>query len=333
MALAKDLSDLPAAAGASSEGRKPDPSPTFLKPYFDHLAAVNAAEGERPHAVEGTRFRHSMASACSRQVAFHALGVPESNPMDLAGIVVTGNGTAKHDEIQGVLTGLMGEYLEVEVPCQVPGFDGSGSADGVFQFIDGHAGMDVLDITEGPRTCWEHKNVGGFAFKMAVGERSAPKGPKHAHIVQGALNALAMDADLLVITYMTWEAISVNIAKRKGFDEAGRVAAQWTFTRAEWEPLALAEVERVGKILACVDGGELPARVIPDPELPVGHRIVHPQTGGWEVRGEEDMILDAGTFWMCGYCRWQDVCATTSAGRQPITEVAVTLGLSNDEAA
>lgn len=319
MALAKDHSALPTAAPTKADGRKPDPSPTFLQPYFDHLAAKNEADGERPHAVEGTRFRHSMAAACSRQVAFHALEVPASNPMDLAGIVVTSNGTAKHDEIQAVLTDhyapLDGDRLDVEVSVKVDGLDGSGSADGALSTTDG-------------LVCWEHKNVGGFAFKMAVGERGNPQGPKHAHVVQGALNALAMQADLLVITYMTWEAISVATAKRKHFDEAGRVSAQWTFTRDEWEPLAQAEAERVGKILACVDGGELPARVIPDPELPAGHRIVHPQTGGWEVRGQDDDILDAGTFWMCNYCRWQTVCATTSAGRQPIVDVAVTLGLA-----
>lgn len=318
MAVKRDLSDLPTPAATRDEGRKPDPSPTFLQPYFDHLTLTNELDGERPHAVAGTRFRHSMAAACSRQVAFHALEVPASNPMDLAGIVVTTNGSRKHDEIQGVLTEHGWETLRVEVPCKIDGLDGSGSADGVNADDDGTV------------ICWEHKNVGGFAFKMAVGERGAPQGPKHAHIVQGALNALAQQADLLVITYMTWEAISVNIAKRKGFDEAGRVAAQWTFTRDEWEPLARAEVERVGRILACIDGGELPARVIPDAELPTGHRIVHPETGGWEVRGEDDMIVDAGTFWMCGYCRWQDTCAQTKAGRQPITEVAVTLGLASE---
>lgn len=317
MALKQDHSQLPTPAATSADGRRPDPSPTFLQPYFDHLVLTNELEGERPHAVEGTRFRHSMAAACSRQVAFHALEVPASNPMDLAGIVVTSNGTRKHDEIQAVLTAHGWESMRVEVPCKVDGFDGSGSADGV-------TGDD-----DGTVICWEHKNVGGFAFKMAVGERGVAQGPKHAHIVQGALNALAQQADLLVITYMTWEAISVNIAKRKGFDEAGRVAAQWTFTRDEWEPLAVAEVERVTKILACVDGGELPARVIPDPDLPVGHRIVHPATGGWEVRdAETDMVGDAGSFWACGYCRWQDTCAQTAPGRQAIADVAVTLGLA-----
>lgn len=333
MALARDLSSLPAAEKQSVEGCAPDPSPTFLQPYFDHLREVTAAEGERPHAVEGTRFRHSMAGACSRQVAFHALGVPASNPMDLAGMVVTRNGTAKHDEIQDVLVARMGDELQVEAPCKVEGLDGSGSADGVLDIpAGGHEGADLDEVTPGVRILWEHKNVGGFAFKMAVGERGAPQGPKWAHRVQSALNAKAQDADLVVITYMTWEAISVAAAKRKGFSEEGRVSAQWTFTREEWEPLADAETARVGKILALLDDGMLPGRSFPDPEVPVGNVVVDPTSGRWEQRTADDQLLDTGTFWACGYCRWQDVCAQTAAGRQPISEVAVTLGLTGEAA-
>lgn len=328
MALARDLSDLPAAEKQSTEGCPPDPAPTFLQPYFDHLRESNEAEGERPHAVDGTRFRHSMAGACSRQVAFHALGVPASNPMDLAGMVVTRNGTAKHDEIQEVLVDRV-PGLTVEAPCKVPELDGSGSADGVLDTstADGH-GEDPSTIAPGPIICWEHKNVGGFAFKMAIGERGTPQGPKWSHRVQAALNAKAQGADLVVITYMTWEAVSVNIAKRKGLSEEGRVSAQWTFTRDEWEPLADAEAQRVSKILALLDEGTLPGRSFPDPEVPVGNVVVDPATGRWEQRSADDQLLDTGTFWACGYCRWQDVCAQTAPGRQPISEVAVTLGLA-----
>lgn len=323
MALARNLADLPTPAKTTEHGRSPDPEPTFLRPYFDALRSNHADEGERPHAVEGTRFRHSMAAACARQVAYHALGVQPSNPMDLAGIVVTSNGTTKHDEIQA----LLGSAVESEVPCRIEGFDGSGNADGLAIEID-PSGPAIPHDEPTKRTCWEHKNVGGFAFKMAVGERGAAQGPKHAHIVQGALNALALDADLLVITYMTWEAISVNIAARKGFSEEGRVSAQWTFTRDEWEPLALAEVKRVTGILNLLDQGQLPARKIPDPELPAGAVVTDPASGQWQVTSDEGMILDAGSTWMCGYCRWQGTCQGTAAGRQDITEVAVHLGLS-----
>lgn len=324
MPLARDLSALPTQAATSEDGRAPDPEPTFLRPYFDAIRQRHDADGERPHAVEGTRFRHSMAHACARQVAYHALAVPASDPMDLTGMIVTGNGTAKHDEIQAVLTG--SAHLEAEVPCRIEGFDGSGNADGL-QILT--VGEDLHDGSPGVklRACWEHKNVGGFAFKMAVGERGRPQGPKQAHVVQGALNAKALDADLLIITYATWEAISVSTAARKGFTEEGRISAQWTYERDEWEPLADAEVARVSGILALLDEGTLPARRFPDAELPKGHVVTDPTSGQWQVLDAESIILDAGTFWACGYCRWQTACARTAPGRQPISEVAVALGL------
>lgn len=307
MSLARDLSHLPKASRPQLDGCPPDPEPLFLACYLAHIRERNAAEGERPHAVEGTRFHHSMAASCSRAVAYHALGVPETNPMDLAGMVVTLNGTAKHDEIQEVLCEQLDpDHFQVEVPCQIEGLDGSGTADGL---------LTVWRDEQPTRIVWEHKNVGGFAYKMAVGERGEPRGPKHAAIVQGALNALALDADELVVTLMTWEALSVNVAARKGFSEAGRVVAQWTFPRDVWEPLAVAEVERVKGILGLLDEGTLPARKIPDPDLSPAAVVVDPSSGRWEVTDEDKGVVDTGTAWNCGYCRWQDVCATTPAGR------------------
>jgi hypothetical protein len=318
MALAKDLSHLPTPAATKDEPFAPDPEPTFLLPYLDDLVARNAAEGQRPHAVAGTRFRHSMAGNCSRAVAYYALGVDESNPMDLCGVVVTGNGTAKHDEIQDVLIREV-DGLTVEVPCQVDDFDGSGNADG-------------LRVIDGKRICWEHKNVGGFAFKMAIGERSAPQGPKHDHIVQAGLNALALGADTVVITYLTWEAVSVQAAARKHIDGPNRIAAQWTIERDVWEPLALDEVKRIKAILAMVDGGTLPARKIPDPQLPKGAVIVDPSSARWEQHNADGEILDTGSTWSCFYCRWQDLCVRTPAGRAPV-ETLVEIGALPEVAA
>lgn len=314
MGLAKDLSSLPKASAVRTDGVPPDPEPTFLAGYFDFLAERNAAEGERPHAVAGTRFRHSMAGSCSRAIAYHALHVPESNPMDLAGIIVTSNGTAKHDEIQEVLTEQMDpEVFEIEVPCQIEGFDGSGNADGRLEIWDGD---DLVKVV-----LWEHKNVGGYAFKMAIGERGAPQGPKQSAITQAALNALALDADEVVITMSTWEAVSVNIAKRKGLSELGRVAAQWTFTHDEWEPIALAEMARVNGILDLLDAGTLPSRKMPDPEFPRAATITDPLSGRWELHDEVKGLVDTGSTWACGYCRWQTMCAETPAGRCPTAEV------------
>lgn len=336
--LAADHSQLPKAAKPDANGNAPDPEPTFLRPYFDALIERNATESERPHAIEGTRFRHSMAGDCARAIAYHDLGVPASNPMDLAGMYVTGNGTMKHDEIQAVLVERVPGFTP-EVPCQVEDLDGSGSADGRL-LVEGYDNLDGPDDGETPYAgvpdqvvCWEHKNVGGFAFKMAIGERGDAQGPKFSHKVQGALNAIGMNADVLVITYLTWEAVSVNIAKRKGFSEEGRIAAQWTYQRDEFVQWVTDEAKRVSGILALVDDGILPARRFADPELPKGAEIVNPSNGTWRVTDADGKIVDTGSWWACGYCRWQDVCSDTPAGRAPISEVAVTLGIAERGAA
>lgn len=92
-------------------------------------------------------------------------------------------------------------------------------------------------------------------------------------------------------------------------------------TREQFLPLAEAEEARVLRILELVDLGQLPARVFPSPELPHGHRIVDPSTGRWEVRNEDDQVADTGTWWACGYCRFQTLCASMPSGRCSVYEV------------
>lgn len=178
---------------------------------------------------------------------------------------------------------------------------------------------------------FELKTIGGFGFKMAVGERGAAQGPKWEHQVQSALNAKAVDADESVIGYLSKEAISVAAAKRKGFSELGRMVAEWTMTREQYLPMAEAEEARVAGILDLLDAGTLPARKIPSPELPSGAVIVDPKTGRWEVRAAsvndntEFDLVDTGTFWACGYCRYQTLCIDMPSGRCSVDEVPVEL--------
>jgi len=174
--------------------------------------------------------------------------------------------------------------------------------------------------------CIELKTIGGFGFKMAVGERGAAQGPKREHQIQAALNGKAVDADEVVIGYLSKEAISVGAAARKKISELGRFCAEWSMTREQYLPLAEAEEKRVLRILELVDGGQLPARVFPSPELPAGHRIVDPSTGRWEVRNEDDQVVDTGTFWACnGYCKYQTLCIPMSSGRCSVDEIPVDL--------
>jgi hypothetical protein len=228
--------------------------------------------------------------------------------MDLTGVWNTHLGTLIHDHWQHAL---MERYPDARVEFKVRsnGKEGAGSVDA------------NIGLPDGTLISYELKSVGGFAFKMAVGERSAPQGPKFEHVVQAAINGLSAGADEIVIGYASKEAISVNAAERKKISELGRFCAEWTLGKDEFEPIAVKELERIAGILELLDQGELPKRRFPTDELYAGHEIVDPATGRWEVRNDEGDILDTGTWWACGYCRYQTMCAKTPEGRIPVETV------------
>lgn len=316
MAIKKDLTTLPAPASTRADAVTPDPHPRFAHLLAEHWRQEEQRRGELARAHTDSRFRHSDAGNCARAIAYAALDTPASDPMDLSGFWNTGLGSRVHDLWQGVLETLYGTQATIEQKVRTVGADGSGHIDAVVTVPAGDtpdAGVKVVAV--------ELKTVGGFAYKMAIGERSAAQGPKEDHILQAALNARAVDADEAVVVYLAKEALSVNVAKRKGFDEITRFAAEWTFTRDEYLPLAEAEAKRVSGILDLVDAGELPLRRFPTAELPKGHEIVDPDAGRWEVQSKDGQIIDTGTWWACGYCRWQSLCTKVGAGRQPVETV------------
>lgn len=311
MGLARDLSSLPTPATLTGDGRKPDPEPRFVQVLVESWRENDP--GPKARAVKASRFRHSDAGKCARAVAYAALEVPDSNPMDLSGWWNTGLGTIIHEAWQAALKA---RYPDANLEPKVALGQGSGHIDAVLHH-------------EGRKVAIELKSTGGYSMKLAVGERGAAQGPKYEHIVQASLNGLAVDADEVVIAYIAKEAISAGAAKRKGFSELGRIVAEWTLLRDEYEPIAQTEMSRIDGILALVDDGILPARKIPGGELPPGAVITDPHTGQWQVTSDEGEILDVGTYWACaGYCKYEDLCAGTTSGRQAISEVSVHLGLS-----
>jgi hypothetical protein len=248
--------------------------------------------------------------------------------MDLPGVWVTSLGTLIHEAWQAALSERY-PNATIETKLSVDGLDASGHADAVID-IDGFDNLAGPDDGETPyagapskRILFELKTCGGFSYKMKVGERGNPEGPSHEHKLQAALNGLAVNADEIVIGYIATEAISKPAAARKKIDEVTRFAAEWTYTRDEFEPWARAEQARMQGILDLLDSGTLAARRFATPELPKGHEVVDPNTGRWEVRNGDGAVVDTGTFWACGYCSFQSLCATTEPGRIPVTAVQV----------
>lgn len=313
MPINRDLSDLPQGDGERMDGHPPDPQSRFGNILVDLWLAEERARVV-PRATESARFRHSDAGACARAIGYAALDLPATNPIDGAGVVTTTIGTWVHTELQRALEKRYGRAAEIEL--KVGTGERAGHIDAVIRWRDAD-GTDRV-------TAVEFKTVGGYAWKMAIGVPPAarvPQGPKYEHILQAALCGYEVAADEVVVVYLSKEAISVNIAKDRGLDEYQRVTREWTFPREVYEPLAIAEADRVDKILGLLDAGELPRRIIPDPSLPKGHLIVHPATGAYTVTDQDGTVIDGGSYWGCGYCKWQDLCATTAATRVPVEEV------------
>lgn len=348
MTIRADLSTLPKAE-SSIDGEPPDATPRFVHLLVEKMARKNAADGDKPTAY-GTRIRHSDAGQCARRVAYAAAGIPKSDPMDLAGTWVTSLGTMIHEGWQEALVARFPD-AQVEPKLRIEGLDASGHADAVIDIEEDpsdtqttpsatevqrsqhdapkepkHPGMPNLQERRPGyrRVLYELKTCGGYSYKLRVGERGQAEGPSHEHKAQAALNAVAVDADEMVIGYMATEAISKAAAARKQFPELLRFAAEWTIPREVFEPIAFKEQERLQGILDLLDRGLLAARKVPDPDLPVRAEIVDPTISRWEVTDADGRITDTGSLWggqYCSYCPYQTLCITTEPGRIPVSSV------------
>lgn len=312
--LAKDLSELPRAASSAGDGWAPDTEPRFVQLLAERWAAANEAAGPKARASAAARFRHSDAGKCSRVIAFAALDLPPSDPMDITGVHNTSLGTVLHELWQEAVAA---RWPDADIEPKVTTIGGIGA---------GH--LDAVVRTDDKVIAVELKTCGGYAFKSSTGtaRKGTPaEGPKHEHVIQASLNGLAVDADEVVISYLAKECLSVNIAKSYGVDELGRFCAEWTIDRETYEPIARAEEARVQAIVDLLEDGTLPARKIPAPDVPKGAEIVDPAKGRWEQRDRDGAIVDTGSYWGCGYCAHQTRCATTPTGRCS-TDVLVEIG-------
>lgn len=267
---------------------------------------------EKPHAVEGSTFRHSWAGSCSRQIGYKIFSTPVSNELSVADHWRFGLGTIVHERWQEILKEVW-PGCEVELKVTIPEIDSSGHIDAVIR--------DAEESNPPFVTCLELKTIGGFGFKKSIGARGKAEGPRSSSIIQCALNAYAVDADEMVIVYLAVENLSPRELAKIGVEEWRRFAAEWTWSRDEFLPIALAEIDRWRQIKSLVDAGALPSRSIPDPELPPGSLVVDPLRGGWQLtevmssidapgqKGTFSKLIDAGTTWHCLYCPFQQRCA------------------------
>jgi hypothetical protein len=294
------------------------------------LEEARATRAERMPAVEGTKMRGSLAAGCARQLSYiwwedkeFPDGVPESNPATRADLMRFYSGTLIHE---GLATAVQRVWpsieFEAEKVWQLPEINASGRMD--LWFPNGVPTMIELGM-EGP-VVGEAKSIGGFQFKKISGQfrvSDDAEGPKMKAIYQGALGALALDAQWLLLPYFGLEITSPQTAQSNGLSDHHRYSAEWIIPRETWEPLALGEIERIKKIYEHLERGELAPRAVVDPEVPRRARITDPKTGAWVLTASDDEIIDAGNTWVCGYCSHRDQCLHDGAKAKTPTRIPV----------
>ena len=235
-------------------------------------------------------FRHSDAGKCGWYLWFEHHEFEPSNPPDLSSAFVMWLGTMLHKELQRALPE---RFPDARIEYKVHHDDLS----------SGHCDA-VIDLP-GQKLVYELKTRGSWGFDKAVGwerknwKTTIPEGPSSGDRIQGALNATAVDADLLVIGLIGMESASKSFADRNGISEIGRTAAEWHYDKAEFSPWAEAELARLEGIRTVLDEGVyLPERSCVGDEMVI--EKLNPNL--------------ATPPWQCQYCRHFDNCRKGAAG-------------------
>lgn len=304
----KDHSNLPEAG--APEAFKPDLLARFA-PALAQSWAKTVDMGEKGFANEQARIRHSWAGECARQLGYQVmqregLDVTKTEPMTVADYWRLGLGTLVHERWQEQMK-VAFPNAEVEVQVGIEEIPSSGHIDLVDR---GPHGSDWVGNGEPSPfvVSMELKTINGFGFKQAVGAQGVAQGPRTSALYQASLNAKAIDADECVLVYLTMENLSPAMLKKLAGAEAEewrRFAAEWTLTRAQYEPLADKEIKRMKATLRVLDEGNLPPRSIP--ELPRHARVTDPAKGTWQVV-MEGAVVDTGRTWQCDYCSYRTRC-------------------------
>lgn len=331
MAIKQSNRDLP--RGSDSPGNPPDANPRIGQLLARAWGEINEAEFHRRSREDVELYiRLGWGGKCARDIGYQLLGVPKSNPPDLAGEWRMGLGTMVHEGLQAaVQKAFPGAEVEKVVDAQhdeIFGFPVSGRTD-LFLVEGGylHPNERGEDQTREKRVAVEVKTINGFGFKKCIGARGPAEGPRTGAIFQGALNARAHDADELVIVLLSLECLGDRefgeLLKKQGGepDPVRKFVAEWSYDRETLNELVDREIARLAKIVDMAKAveineefevsGPLPPRSIPL-EMPPRARVVDPTKGSWvlEIEGE---VVQAGDTWWCGYCDFRDRCIADGA--------------------
>ena len=289
-----------------------EPTPGLGLAFVERSLQGDKAWEER-HAADDTDSTPpiflSEAGKCARQIGYRLAGYPKP-PMDDGGRHVTEIGNAMHSWAQQKF-----DREQTEVPVRVTDRDGNVWLVGRVDLIHND---EVIDF----------KSAGNYTFKKKLTD----EGPDISNILQVSLAMDALEFDKGRVVYWAKQQLQANDTKSLGLsmDSPLRFAVEFPFEFEQVEEITTFERKRLRLIWDTVDElGDLPPRAIPY-VMPQGARIVDPSTGAWALyhndgNGGPDVLMETGSFWLCNYCPYQELCAADVEGDNAI-ETAVNLG-------
>lgn len=301
MRIINSIEKLPRSSG--SEGNPPSQSPFAVESFAKMFDEQYIAEGRDTKDVaipEAGPFRASyMTKRCDRELWYALTDTPRSDELTVADRWTFFLGQLVHENLQPVIQSMFPAGVEVKIDLRKIGVPGSAHADLVAE-IDGHP--TLIEIT----------TANGFKFKkMAARFNGPPEGPAYGKVMQAMLAAKAEGINRVVLMVIGLEKLSPSMARQYADSEAGRFLAEWHYTVEEMESQIDAEIRRIRQLISLADKGIKPERELHDPEYPTGAVITDPTAkphATWQLKNEDDQVIDAGTYWGCNYCPYQKLC-------------------------
>jgi len=269
---------------------------------------IESGRDNREMSVPDAVFRHSWAGSCARRIQYEMQNYSGEREFDLPVRAPADRwrlemGTLVHDYWQAALTACLPEAT-IEHVTSHP-IDDAHTA--------GH-GDALINHPQLGRVAVELKTRNGFGYKQDIGANKYEdaEGPSVAAKRQGALNALAEDADWLVILHISLEAVGPNQlpGQHKGDNYSPlRMTAEWWYSKEEYTPWATHELQRVSFIKKIIDNKELAPRHVPE-LMPSGARIVDVNKSQWYLE-ENNEVVSIGQLWngrFCSYCPYVNAC-------------------------
>ena len=240
-------------------------------------------QAKKPKAFP-TWFRHSDAGKCGRYLWYEHLDTEPSNPVDMSSAWVMTLGTMIHEELQ--------RALQIRFPgCTIERPVRHGD------LPSGHLDFDG-NLPGVGKVCYELKTKASYGWGKASGwdrlhwKQVEPEGPQASAKIQGALNAAAIDADLLIIGMICTESLSKGFEEKLGVSEVGRTVSEWHYPKSEYMPWAEEELARLRAFRTMMETGTVPPRVAVGDEMQA--ITLNPNA--------------AKPNWMCQYCSHWDTC-------------------------